>query len=141
MHYFNKVKVGQEVFSLVYGMGVVVFALPKEHRLDGFFIFAAEYSKGQRVHYTIDGFPNWSNADGCCQTVFYKEDVNLSDIDIQPANKILSEKQILKHKDKDTLELRCPSGIWRNASECPEHLVKKALKKDKYYLFRKQKDK
>ena len=39
MRYFSKVKVGQEVFSLVFGKGTVVFALPKEHRLDGFYVF------------------------------------------------------------------------------------------------------
>ncbi|MCW8954326.1 MAG: hypothetical protein OQK48_05220 [Sulfurimonas sp.] len=139
MHYFNKVKLGQEVFSLIYGKGVVVFALPKEHRLDGFFVFAAEYKNNQRVHYTIDGMPNWSSQDGCCQTVFYEKDINLGDIDIQPAHKVLSEKQILKYKDKDVLELRCPSGIWRNVNECPQYLVDKALKKSKYYLFRKEK--
>ena len=142
MHYFSKVKLKQEVFSLVYGKGVVVFALPKEHRLDGFFIFAAEYEKkGQRVHYTIDGYPNWSAQDGCCQTVFYKKDIDLDDVDIQPPEKVISEKQILKYRDKDILEMKCPSGIWRNVNECPEKLMKKALKKDKYYLFRKQKDK
>lgn len=141
MHYFSKVKVKQEVFSLVYGKGVVVFALPKEHRLDGFFIFAVEYDKGQRVHYTIDGYPNWSNSDGCCQTVFYKEDIDLNDLDIQPPHKIPSEKQILKYKEKDILEMQCPSGIWRNVNECPDNLIKKAFKKSKNYLFRKQKDK
>jgi len=139
MHYFNKVKVKQEVFSLIYGKGVVVFALPKEHRLDGFFVFAAEYGKNQRVHYTIDGLPNWSSLDGSCQTVFYQKDINLSDMDIQPPHKIPSEKQILKYRDKDILEIQCPSGIWRNVNECPENLMKKALKKSKYYLFRKQK--
>ncbi len=140
MHYFEKVKVKQEVFSLVYGKGTVVFALPKEHRLDGFYVFAVEYKKGVRVHYTIDGIPNWAS-DACCQTVFYIDDIDFSDMDIQPANKVPSEKQILKYREKDILELQCPSGIWRNANECPEHLVKKALKKDRYYLFRKQKEK
>lgn len=139
MHYFSKVKLKDEVFSIVYGKGEVVFALPKEHRLDGFYIFAVEFKKGVRVHYTIDGVPNWSNSDGC-QTVFYKKDLDFSDMDIQPPGKIITKKQILKYQDKDILELQCPSGIWRNANECPEHLIKKALKKDKYYLFRKQKD-
>lgn len=142
MHYFSKVKLNQEVFSLVYGKGVVVFALPKEHRVDGFYVFAAEYesSKGkkQRIHYTVDGYPNWSSSAGACQTVFYKKDIDFSDMDIQPLKKILSEKQILKYMESDTLDMQCPSGIWRDVNQCPEKLVKKALKKDKYYLFRKQ---
>jgi len=141
MHYFNKVKVKQEVFSLIYGKGNVVFALPKEHRLDGFYVFAVKYENNQKVHYTIDGFPNWSSADGCCQTVFYPKDLDLNDIDFQPPHKVLSEKQILKYRDKDVLEMQCPSGIWRNINECPEELIKKALKKSKYFLFRKQLDK
>ena len=141
MRYFSKVKVGQEVFSLVFGKGTVVFTLPKEHRLDGFYVFAAEYEKKkQKVHYTVDGYPNWASSDGCCQTVFYKNDIDFSDMDIQPLNKILSEKQILKYREKDVLEMQCPSGIWRNINECPEKLVNKAFKKAKDYLFRKQKD-
>ena len=140
MHYFSNVKLKQEVFSLIYGNGTVIFTLPKKHRLEGFFVFAVEYEKKHKVYYTIDGFPNWSSADGSCQTVFYKKDIDFSDIDIQPANKILSEKQILKYKEKDILEIQCPSGIWRNVNESPESLMKKALKKSRYYLFRKQKD-
>ena len=141
MHYFDNVKLKKEVFSLVYGNGVIIFALPKEHRLEGFFVFAAEYEKKHKVYYTIDGFPNWSSSDGSCQTVFYKKDVDFSDMDIQPPNKILSEKQILKYKEKDILEIQCPSGIWRHINETPQNLMKKALKKSKYHLFRKQKSK
>ena len=139
MHYFNKVKEKQEVFSLIYGNGIVIFALPKEHRLEGFFVFAAEYETGHKVYYTIDGLPNWSSTDVACQTVFYKKDIDFSDMDIQPPHKILSEKQILKYKDKGILEIQCPSGIWRNVDESPDKLMKKAFKKSKYYLFRKQK--
>ena len=139
MHYFNKVKVDEEVFSLIYGKGVVVMALPKKQRLDGFYIFAVKYKEKQKIHYTADGFPDWCSADGCCQTVFYMKDVDLTDMDIQPTSKILSQKQILKFKDKGTLEIRCPSGIWRNVDETPEKLYKKAFKKDQYYLFRKEK--
>ena len=140
MHYFSKVKLKQEVFSLIYGKGVVVFALPKEHRLDGFYVFAAEYAKNKKIYYTVDGLPNWLSQEGACQTVFYQKDIDLSDMDILPANKILSEKQILKYKEKDTLEIQCPSGIWRNVNSTPENLMKKALNKSKYHLFRKQKD-
>lgn len=140
MYYFSKVKLKQEVFSLIYGNGVVVFTLPKEHRLDGFYVFAVKYDKKQKVYYTVDGFPDWSSADGICQTVFYKDDLDFSDMDIQAPNKILSEKKILKYKEKGTLEIQCPSGIWRNVDESPESLMRKAFKKSKFYLFRKQKD-
>ena len=54
-------------------------------------------------------------------------------------NNVPSEKQILKWKNNSELEIQCPSGIWRNVEESPDILIKKALKKAKYYLFRKQK--
>ncbi|HEY9203795.1 MAG TPA: hypothetical protein VIM82_05630 [Sulfurimonas sp.] len=140
MHYFSDVKVNEEVYSLVYGKGKVIFTLPKKQRLDGFYAFAVEYpNKNKKVYYTVDGYPDWSSSDGCCQTVFYIQDVDLNDIDIQPPLKILSEKQILKSKNDGDLEMKCPSGIWRNINECPQKLVKKALLKSKYYLFRKKK--
>ena len=139
MHYFSKVKLEEEVFSLIYGRGKVIFTLPKKHRLDGFYVFAVAYSKKNTVYYTIDGLPNWSNQEAACQTVFYEEDIDFKDMDIQAANKIPSEKQILKYKDNGVLEIQCPSGIWRNVDEVPESLMKKAFKKSKFYLFRKQK--
>lgn len=139
MHYFNKVKLNDEVFSLIYGKGTVIFTLPKKHRLSGFYIFAVEYTNKHTVHYTVDGIPNWCSSDGNCQTVFYMKDIDLTDMSIQPVEKLLSQKQILKYKEKGTLEIRCPSGIWRNIDVTPEELMKKALKKDKYYLFRKEK--
>lgn len=139
MHYFSKVKVDDEVFSLIYGKGVVVMALPKKQRVDGFYVFAVEYKNKKQVHYTIDGIPNWCPTDGGCRTVFYLKDIDISDIDIQPANKLLSYKQITKFRDKGILEVKCPSGIWRNVDEAPEQIMKKALKKEQYFLFRKEK--
>ena len=140
MHYFSKVKVGEEVFSLIYGKGVVNMALPKKQRLDGFYVFSVKYNEKKEVHYTVDGFPNWCSSDGCYQTVFYINDIDLTDIDIQPANKLLSQKQVLKFKEKGILEVRCPSGIWRNVDDIPEKIFKKSLKKNQYYLFRKEKN-
>lgn len=139
MHYFSKVKVDQEVFSLIYGKGTVSMVLPKKQRIDGFYVFAVEYPRKKIVHYTLDGFPNWCSTEGCCQTVFYMKDIDVSDMDIQPADKMLSKKQVLKYLDKGILEIRCPSGIWRNVDEAPEKLMKKALKKDQFFLFRKEK--
>lgn len=137
--YFNKIKLDEKVFSLVFGKGNVIFVLPKKHRIDGFYVFAVEYKDKHRVHYTVEGFPNWCSSEGCCQTVFYMKDIDLTDMNIQPIDEILSKKQILKYKEKGRLEIRCPSGIWRNVDETPDRLVKKALKKDIYHLFRKEK--
>ena len=139
MQYFSKVNVKEKVFSLIYGRGVIVFVLPKEHRIDGFYIFAAKYKK-HIVYYTVDGLPNWSSKDGACQTVFYEEDIDFKNIDMQEPTLIPSENQILKWKNNSVLEIQCPSGIWRNVEESPNDLIKKAIKKSKYYLFRKQKD-
>ena len=140
MHYFSKVKLKQKVFSLIFGKGEVVFVLPKEHRLEGFYVFAAEFGNKKRVYYTIDGYPDWSDSESNCQTLFYEDDIDFRDIDIQAPTKVPSQKQILKYKDKGILEFQCPSGIWRNADEVPESLVKKAFKKSKYYLFRKEQE-
>lgn len=137
--YFNKVKVDEKVFSLVYGKGNVTYVLPKKHRVDGFYVFAVEYKNQHKVHYTVDGFPDWCSSEGCYQTVFYMQDVDLADMNIQPADELLSKKQISKYKEKGKLEIRCPSGIWRNVDKTPDILIKKALKKDSYHLFRKEK--
>ena len=139
MHYFSKVKVGEEVFSLVFGKGIVVMTLPKKNRIEGFYVFGVEYKNDKQVYYTLDGFPNWCSSDGCMQTVFYMKDIDLADTNIQPVEKILSLKQISKYKEKGNLEIRCPSGIWRNVDETPDKIMKKALKKEQYFLFRKQK--
>lgn len=137
MRYFSKVKQGEKVFSIIYGKGIVIFSLPKEHRLDGFFIFAVKYSKKTTVYYTVDGFPNWSSGNSFYQTVFYKKDINFDDMDMQNIDNSLSEKKIVKYKDQGMLEIQCPSGIWRNIDDVPERLVDKALQKSKFYLFRK----
>ena len=140
MHYFNKVKINDEVFSLIYGKGKVVMALPKKQRVDGFYVFEVTYKKKISVHYTLEGYPNWCTLKGGCQTVFYLEDIDITDMDIQPSNKLLSKKQILKFKDKGTLEVRCPSGIWRNVDTIPLKIFKKAFTKEQLYLFRKELD-
>lgn len=138
MSYFTKIELGQEVFSIVYGDGIVDFVLPKKFRVDGFHVFSVEYnSKNKKVHYTIDGYPNWASANGEYQTVFYKEDINFSDTKTQESENILSKKKILKLRDQDSLEIQCPSGMWLDVNECPEKLIKKALKKSNYHLFRK----
>jgi len=138
MRYFSNIKLKQKVFSLIYGKGIVIFVLPKEHMIEGFYTFAVEYKKKHTVYYTIDGYPNWQS-DTCCQTVFYRDDVNLVDIDTQDEDKTPTEQQILKWQSSSKLEIQCPSGIWRNIEEAPSNLVKKAIKKAKYHLFRKQK--
>lgn len=139
MRYFSNVKIKTKVFSLIYGKGIVIFVLPKEHMLEGFYTFAVEYKKKNIVYYTIDGYPNWL-AGACCQTVFYRDDIDLQDFDTQDEENAPTIGQILKWQNNSTLEMQCPSGVWRNVEQTPSTLVNKALKKAKYYLFRKQKN-
>ena len=141
MHYFSKVKRDQEVFSIIYGKGIVDFVLPKKFRIDGFHVFSVEYKKkNKKVHYTIEGYPDWASSNGTYQTVFYKSDVDFDDIQIQEPSQVLTKKKILKLKEQDKLEIQCPSGIWIDVNECPEKLTTKALTKSNYYLFRKQRN-
>ena len=93
--------------------------------------------KKQTVHYTEDGIPNWCPLAGCSQTAFYVEHIDLSKEDFSPITKILSYDKILKLIDKDQLEMRCPSGLWRDVAECPSILVQKNIKKSKLHLFKK----
>ncbi len=138
MAYFNKVNVQEEVFSIIYGDGIVDFVLPKKFRIDGFHIFSVNYkSKKKKVHYTVEGYPDWASSNDVYQTVFYKKDIDLNDMHMQETNEILTKKQILKLQTSDSLEIQCPSGIWLDVNECPEKLIKKALKKSNYHLFRK----
>ena len=59
-------------------------------------------------------------------------------MDTQDVSKILSQKQILKYRDRSELEIQCPSGLWRNVDEVPESLMKKACNKSQFHLFRKE---
>lgn len=141
MRYFKNVKLDDKVYSLIFGQGRVVFVLPKKQRVDGFHMLEVEYMNKQRVHYSEDGVPNWCpmNAAGNCKTLYYMSDVDVSKMNFEPNTNLLTKKQINKLKDKEKLEMRCPSGLWRNITICPERLVQKAFKKIELHLFRKEK--
>lgn len=139
--YFEDVKKGDELYSIVFGKGTVVMALEPEMRVDGFYAFQVKFGDSEFVHYTLDGYPNWCSKGGCIQTVFYPKDVDFGSMDFEPIEKVIKEKKVKKLKESDELEMRCPSGAWRNVNECPTDVVKRMLDTAKYHLFRKDRRK
>jgi len=140
MKYLEEVKVGDSVFGLVQGKMTVTFVLPKDRRMDGFCCIEATNEDNKKFNYTEDGWPGWALGNCNCQTLFYEKDIDLSEIDISPSCEVLSEKKIGKLIQKGNLEVRCPSGIWREVDEVPSELLQKIIKKGSLHLFRKMKD-
>jgi len=132
MSYFKNVKEGDDVFGVVFGKGRVSSVFP-----DAFYTFEVEYDSGDFVPYTADGIPGW-NIKLNEQTVFYKEDIDLFDIDISGVDKVLSYKKIIKLRDKDNLSVRCPSGIWKKIGECPFWIIEDYVEDEKFHLFKKR---
>jgi hypothetical protein len=130
MSYFKKVTEGDKVYGLVFGHGVIRTVL------DGYYKFEVEFDNGHVVPYTEDGIPGWSN-NLDFQTVFYKTDIDLEDLDFSPTDKVLSAKKIIKLRTKRNLEVRCPSGIWYPITKCPSYVTEQYLEEGKLHLFRK----
>lgn len=131
--YFKNIKVNDKVFGLIFGSGIVRSVWENSH-----YTFEVEYKNGQVVPYTSDGVPGWTGKFDY-QTVFYKKDIDIMDLDMNPLEKILSPKKIIKLRDKGKLEMRCPSGIWTNSSKCPGYLFEEYAKKEQFHLFRRKK--
>ncbi len=135
--YFEDVKVGDEVYGFVYGRGVVSYVIDDEFDVDGFYAFEVEYENTERVFYTREGVPNWCNSSGCLQTVYWMFDIDLMEEDFSPSEGELTPKKIMKLRVKNKLEMKCPSGLWRNVSECPDAVFLGAITKEQFHLFRK----
>ena len=130
MSYFKNVEVNDKVFGLVFGKGKVTSVWE-----DSFYSFEVTYDNAQRVPYTIDGVPAWINTDH--QTVFYKKDIDLMDLDITSATKKMSPKKIIKLRDKKKLDIKCPSGIWQKLGDCPSYVMENYLENELFHMFRK----
>lgn len=131
--YFNKVKVGDNIFGLLFGKGKVANVWG-----EGYYTFEVEYeSNGQVVPYTPDGIPAWSN-NLELQTAFYEKDINLMDYDFSTCEKLLSIKKIIKLRSQKKLEIKSPSGLWRKVEDSPSYLVEDYLSIGKLHLFRKE---
>jgi hypothetical protein len=134
MSYFKKVKKNDKVFGLVYGEGVVISVWE-----NSFYSFEVQYkNNGSVVPYTEEGFPAWNTSKFDFQTVFYANDLNFTEQDFTPINEILSVKKIIKLRNKNKLEVRCPSGLWQSFDKCPNSIAEEYLQDNKFHLFRKK---
>lgn len=132
--YFKKVKEGQEVFGLVFGPGEVTSVWE-----NSYYSFEVMYKTGDVVPYTPEGVPAW-NIELDFQTVYYKKDIDVFELDMGVNCDILTPKKIIKLRDKKQLLVKCPSGLWQNIDHCPIHISQRYLEENKFHLFKKQKD-
>ena len=132
--YFKKVKTGDKVYGLVFGKGKVSKVFD-----DGFYKFMVEFQNGYEIPYTIEGIPGWGNFRE--QTVFYRNDIDLSSYDFSAVEKVLTPKKIIKLREKKMLEIRLPSGVWSDCTKCAEEYMEQMLERGNFHLFRKTKSK
>ncbi len=132
--YFKKVKEGDKVYGLVFGKGKVSKVFE-----NGYYKFMVEFKNGYEIPYTEDGVPGWGNFNE--QTVFYRDDIDLSSYDFSAVEKVLTPKKIIKLREKKELEVRLPSGVWSNCTKCAKEYIEDMLEKGNYHLFRKAKSK
>ena len=138
MKKFTDIKVGDEIYSVVFGLGRVIFVLTKSLRLDGYYVFEVEYNNGQRTHYTEDGRPGWcKDLNKCISTIHYKHEVDFDSLDTRAEKKILKKHEIDKYRHDNILEMKSPAGGWIEASLMPDIMVDNAINNGEYYLFRK----
>jgi hypothetical protein len=134
---FKDIKLDDEIYSLVFGLGKVVFVLAESLRLDGYYVFAVEYENGQRVHYTEDGRPDWcKDMNKCTKTICYKHEVNFDELDTKAKKKPLTKNKINELRYSDALEMMSPAGGWVDANLMPDMMVDNAINNEEYNLFR-----
>jgi hypothetical protein len=131
MAYFSKAKVGDKVYGLVFGKGKIVAVYPDSH-----YSIMVEFDNGYQVPYTDEGVPGWGRFKK--QTLFYRNDVDLSNADFSPVEKILSPKKIIKLREKGQLQVRLPSGLWTSVKKADSQYVEELLENEQYHLFRKK---
>jgi len=129
MAYFDKAEVGDKVYGFVFGKGKIVDVFP-----DSFYTLLVEFKNGYEVPYTEDGVPGWGNFKK--QTLFYRNDIDLSKKDFSPVLKTLSIKKIIKLREKGQLEIRVPSGIWKSIKKVDEEYIEQMLEEEQLHLFR-----
>jgi hypothetical protein len=131
MAYFDNAKVGDAVYGLVFGAGEVSQIFDDSH-----YKIMVNFKNDYEVPYTEDGIPGWGHFTK--QTLFYKNDIDLTDVDFSPASKVLSIKKIIKLKEKKKLQVRLPSGIWKSVKKAESSYVEDLLEREKHYMFRKK---
>ncbi len=130
MSYFKKVKKDDKVFGLIFGLGKVIEVFDNSH-----YKIMVEFENNYEIPYTEDGVPGWGKFKD--QTLFYKEDIDLTEFDFTAIEKVLSPKKIIKYMDKKKLEVRLPSGVWHKCNKKVKNYVEEELEKENYHLFRK----
>ncbi len=131
MSYFKKAKEGEKVYGLVFGRGKISEVFENSH-----YKLMVTFKNGYEVPYTEDGIPGWGNFKS--QTLFYRNDVDMSKADFSPAKKILTIKKIIKHRENGNLEVRLPSGMWVKYTKADIDYTQTLLEDEKYHLFRKK---
>ncbi|MEA3522437.1 MAG: hypothetical protein U9R50_05640 [Campylobacterota bacterium] len=130
MSYFKKAKLDQKVYGLVFGRGKIIEVFTDSH-YKVLVLFKNDYE----VPYTEDGIPGWGNFKS--QTLFYRDDVDMTKADFSPIEKILSIKKIIKHRENGNLEVRLPSGMWIKYAKAEADYAETLLEDEKLHLFRK----
>jgi len=134
MAYFDNAKVGDKVYGLVFGKGKIVEVFE-----DSFYSIMVEFKNGYEVPYTADGVPGWGNFKK--QTMFYRDDIDLSKEDFSPVLETLEPEDIIKLRAANKLEVRLPSGIWKNAKKAEPNYIERMLEDEQFHLFREKKGK
>lgn len=130
MAYLDGTKVGDDFFGLVFGHGTAV-----QVDKGGFYPVIVEFDNGDQIPYTEDGIPAWGNFN--YQTLFRKEDIDLEKLDFSTVDELPTPKKISKWNSKGKLEIKCPSGLWADASKW-ESYADKLLSEEKFWMFRKK---
>jgi len=137
-NFYSKIKIGSEVFGLIFGKGIVTYI-----DINSYWPIEVTYDTSEgtfNVPYSEDGIPSWGGGKFDRQTVYTLDEINLMDYDISAADETtLTQKKIIKLKFNNKLEIKCPSGIWKNAKNCPSWVMEEYLQEDKLHLFRKGK--
>ncbi|MBW6489272.1 hypothetical protein [Sulfurimonas sp.] len=123
MVYFEDAKVGDNIYDLVFGAGKIAKIFDNSH-----YKIMVDFKNGYEVPYTEDGIPGWGNFKK--QTLFHKNDVDLTDVDFSPVSKLLSAKKIIKLREKDRLQVRFPSGVWKNVKKAEPSYVEDLLERE-----------
>ena len=105
MSYFKKAKKQDKVFGLVFGLGTITKVFD-----DGHYKMMVTFDNDHEIPYTDEGIPGWGKFKE--QTLFYKDDIDLTEFDFSAIEKTLTPKKIIKFREKKKLEVRVPSGIW-----------------------------
>lgn len=134
MAYFDKVKVGDKVYGMVFGAGEVSQVFEDSH-----YKMMVRFKNRYEVPYTDDGVPGWGTFRK--QTLYYKNDIDLTEVDFTPVSKVLTPKKIIKLRQKKKLEVRLPSGIWAKCKKNIKEYVEEMLEAENYHLFRKKTEK